>query len=203
MVTATRERTALSDEDLGRLMGLMKGADSVELKLTVAASSQRATVGSLKIDPLDAQIRQVFFLDTPDQTLSSAGVILRTRRVQGKRGDSTVKLRPVVPSELPAALRKTPGFGVEVDAMPGGFVCSASLKNVVDNQVVRDATSGSLPIRKLFSKEQRAFFQMNAPDGITLDDLTPLGPFFVLKVKWVPDGSARSMTAEMWLYPDG
>ena len=203
MVTATRERAAISDEDLSRMMVLMKGADSVELKLTVESSAQRATVDGLKIDPLDAQIRQVFFLDTPDQRLNNAGVILRTRRVQGKRGDSTVKLRPVVPSELPGALRRTPGFGVEVDAMPGGFVCSASLKNVVDNQAARDATAGMLPIRKLFSKDQRAFFQMHAPDGIALDDLTPLGPFFVLKVKWMPDGSARPMTAEMWLYPDG
>jgi hypothetical protein len=114
-----------------------------------------------------------------------------------------VKLRPVVPSELPSALRKTPGFGVEVDAMPGGFVCSASLKNVIDNQAARDVAAGNLPIRKLFSKDQRTFFQSHAPDGIALDDLTPLGPFFVLKVKWVPEGSRRSMTGEMWLYPDG
>src|SRR5688572_21218806 len=193
----------MSDDDLSRMMTLMKGADSVELKLTIPAPDHRATVDGLKIDPLDAQIRQVFFLDTPDQRLSSSGVILRARRVQGKRGDSTVKLRPVVPSELPGALRRTPGFGVEVDAMPGGFVCSASLKNPVDNEVARDASTGNLPIRKLFSKDQRAFFQMHAPDGIALDDLTALGPFFVLKVKWMPDGSTRPMTAEMWLYPDG
>jgi len=203
MVTSIRERAAISDEDLTRMLALMKSADSVELKLTVAASAQRATVDGLKIDPLDAQIRQVFFLDTPDQRLNAAGVILRTRRVRGKRGDSTVKLRPVVPSELPGALRKTPGFGVEVDAMPGGYVCSASLKNVIDNQAARDATAGKLPIRKLFSRDQRAFYQMHAPAGVALDDLRLLGPFFVLKVKWVPDGSARPMTAEMWLYPDG
>ena len=86
------------------MMTLMKGADSVELKLTIPAPDHRATIGGLKIDALDAQIRQVFFLDTPDQRLSSSGVILRARRVQGKRGDSTVKLRPVVPSELPGAL---------------------------------------------------------------------------------------------------
>ena len=203
MATATKERAAMSDEDLSRMMALMKGADSVELKLTVPATDHRAIIGGLKIDALDAQIRQVFFLDTPDQRLSSGGLILRARRVQGKRGDSTVKLRPVVPSELPGALRRTPGFGVEVDAMPGGFVCSASLKNVIDNQAARDAAAGDLPIRKLFSKDQRAFFKAHAPEDIALDELTPMGPFFVLKVKWIPDGSMRSMTGEMWLYPDG
>ena len=37
MATATKERAAMSDEDLSRMMALMKGADSVELKLTVPA----------------------------------------------------------------------------------------------------------------------------------------------------------------------
>ena len=204
MVTATREqRVAMSDEDLSRMMALMKGADSVELKLTVPATDHRAIIGGLRFDALDAQIRQVFFLDTPDQRLSSGGLILQGTPRPGQAGRLNVKLRPVVPSELPGALRRTPGFGVEVDAMPGGFVCSASLKNVIDNQDARDAAAGNLPIRKLFSKDQRAFFKEHAPSGIGLDELRPMGPFFVLKVKWIPDGSLRSMTGEMWLYPDG
>ena len=46
-------------------------------------------------------------------------------------------------------------------------------------------------------------FGAHAPDGIELDDLAVLGPIFVLKLKWKPDGFARKMVAEMWLYPDG
>ena len=49
------------------------------------------------MDPLGAQIRQVFFFDTPDLALENAGVVVRARRVQGKGDDSVVKLRPVVP----------------------------------------------------------------------------------------------------------
>ena len=52
----------------------------------------------------------------------------RARRVQKKGDDSVVKLRPVVPDDLPTGLRNSPNLVVEVDAMPGGFVCSASLK---------------------------------------------------------------------------
>jgi hypothetical protein len=52
-------------------------------------------------------------------------------------------------------------------------------------------------------QEQRALFRNHAPDGIGLDDLSALGPIFVLKLKWQPRDFARKMVAEMWLYPDG
>ena len=76
---------------------LARGSDSVELKLTVPETDQRPTVAALEVDPLEAQIRQVFFFDTPDLTLSRHGVVVRLRRVQKKGDDSVVKLRPVVP----------------------------------------------------------------------------------------------------------
>jgi hypothetical protein len=202
LATATKTRTTISDEDLNELLGLIKGADTVELKLTVPAADRRAAVVALGLDPLDAQIRQVIFFDTPDLTLNDAGVVARARRVQGKVGDTVVKLRPVVPDELPAGLRKSPNFGVEVDAMPGGFVCSASLKSTVDNAEVRQVATGDRPARKLFTKEQRAFLADHAPEGIALDDLSILGPIFVLKLKFLPVDFARKMVGELWLYPN-
>ena len=48
---------------------------------------------------------------------------------------------------------------------------------------------GQRPIRKLFSKEQRAFYADHAPEGLELDDLSILGPIFVLKLKFTPKGS--------------
>ena len=47
------------------------------------------------------------------------------------------------------------------------------MKGVVDPAHVRAAAGGKRSIRKLFSKEQRAFFGMHAPDGVELDDLIP------------------------------
>ena len=113
-----------------------------------------------------------------------------------------MKLRPVVPSELPAGVRESPNLVVEVDAMPGGFVCSASLKRAMGPEPVRDTVLGERKLRKLFSKEQRAFYAEHAPEGIELDDLTILGPIFVLKLKFSPGEIDRRMVAEMWLYPD-
>jgi hypothetical protein len=193
--------STISDEQLAELLGLIEGADSVELKLTVPTSDHQTAIGALHIDPLDAQIRQVFFFDTPDLSLSKAGVVVRARRVQGKGDDSVVKLRPVVPDQLSKKLRKTEGFGVEVDAMPGGYVCSASMKSAAQADVRETLLEGK-PLHNVFSKEQQAFYAECAPDGIRLDDLSVLGPIFVLKLKFTPEELQRRLVAEMWLYPD-
>jgi hypothetical protein len=192
----------LSDSELVEMLSLMKGADSVELKLTIPESSQRSTLEALGMDPLGAQVRLVHFYDTPDLTLESQGVVVRARRVAQKGDDSVIKLRPVVVSELPDELRESPACVVEVDAMPGGHVCSASVKGTPRTSV-RDVAQGAAPLRKLFSKEQRAFFAEHAPEGVGFEDLSLLGPIFVLKVKATPPDFARKMVVELWLYPDG
>ncbi|HZA86947.1 MAG TPA: hypothetical protein VE466_08715, partial [Acidimicrobiales bacterium] len=109
-MSAAKKLIDLSDEDLGQLMGLVRGSDSVELKLTVPDEHHRSTVAALGMDPLEAQIRQVFFFDTPDLALNQQGIVVRARRVQGRGDDSVVKLRPVVPDELPDRLRRSPGM---------------------------------------------------------------------------------------------
>ncbi len=195
--------TSLTGDQLQEVLGLLKGADSAELKLTVSESQQNGAVMRLGADPLDATVRQVYFFDSLGLTLNDAGVVVRARRIQGARADSVVKLRPVIPNELTPELRRDPAFGVEVDAMPGGFVCSASLKGSSTNDAVREAAAGRRPIRKLFSKRQRRFFDAHAPEGLTLDDLTVLGPINVLKLKYRPEGLARKLAAELWMYPDG
>ncbi|MEX0755569.1 MAG: adenylate cyclase [Actinomycetota bacterium] len=193
----------MSDEEFRDLLRLAGGADSVELKLTIPHEDQRATIGALRLDPLDAQIRQVFFFDTPDLALNRHGVVARARRVQGRRNDSVVKLRPVDPEGLSDRLRASPNLVVEVDAMPGGHVCSASLKGTLGSSTVADVVGGNANLRKAFSKEQRAFFSENAPDGVDIDSLSILGPIFVLKQNTKPKGYGGKLVAELWLYPDG
>jgi hypothetical protein len=203
MSSAPAAPPGFSNEEIVRLLELLKGADSVELKLTVPEPHQGSTVTALELDPLEAQIRQVFFFDTPELALDAQGVVVRARRIQGKGGDSIVKLRPVVPSELPEELRLSGAFRIEVDVLPGGFVCSGALKGSPDSADVRSAASGTLPLPKLFSKEQRQLFTAHAPQGIALDELTVLGPIFVLKLRLTPPSLGRRLTAEMWIYPDG
>jgi hypothetical protein len=192
----------LSDEQTADLVALARHVDSVELKLTVAESQQRPALQGLGLDPLGAQIRQVYFLDTPDLALNRAGVVVRARRVQAKGDDTVVKLRPVEPETIAPDLRASAAFGIEVDVMPGGFVCSASMKRALVRADVRNAMAGDRPVRKLFSKEQRAFYAAHAPAGVEIDDLTVLGPVFVLKLKLSPRELGRRLVAELWLYPD-
>lgn len=203
------EAPRLSDAQIAEVMELLKGSDSVELKLTVPTTAHRATIRGLPLDPVEAQPRQVFFFDTPELALNDAGIVVRARRIQGGRGDTVVKLRPVVPADLPPEVRKSPSFNVEVDVIPGGFVCSASFKGKSTGLEIREAVAGDAPLRKLFSKDQRAFFAAHAPAGIEIDALVPLGPIFVLKATFELDipstrgGLARRAVAEMWLYPGG
>lgn len=193
----------LSPEQLQSAFALMKQSDGVELKVSIPESDHRLTLKALNIDPLDAQIRQVYFFDTPDLSLNQTGLVLRARRVQGKPSDSVVKLRPVDPAQLSKALRASPSFSVEVDAMPGGYVCSGSMKGVIEPDIVPDAAAGTVPIRKLFSREQREFFSAQVPAGPKLEDLSALGPIFVLKLRFVPKELKRRFVVELWLYPDG
>jgi hypothetical protein len=194
---------ALGDEDLQQLVDQAAGCDSVELKLTVPDSHHRSTILGLGMDPLSSQLRLVTFFDTPDLALNRHGLVVRARRVQGRGDDSVVKLRPVRPDEVPGHLRKTPNMVVELDAMPGGYVISATLKERLGTSDVKRVLAGERSIRKLFSKSQRAFFRTHAPEGVELDALSVLGPIFVLKLAFVPPEFGRKLVTEMWLYPDG
>jgi hypothetical protein len=200
---AKKQTTRLDDRQIAELLALVKQAKTVELKLTVPEGSYRPTALALGLDPLDAQVRQVVFFDTPDLALNKAGVVVRARRSQGGPDDTVIKLRPVVPADLPAALVALPDFGVEVDALPGGFVCSASFKAKLAKNDVRAVTLGERRISKLFSGPQRDFYAAHAPEGIALDDLATLGPLNVLKLKFSPKGFGRKLAVELWLYPDG
>jgi uncharacterized protein DUF5661 len=193
----------LSDQELSGLLETVGNADSVEMKVTVPVSDRSRAAAALGVDPLNGQIRQVFFFDTPDLALNAQGLVVRARRVQGRGDDSVVKLRPVVPAELPEELRASGNFVVEVDSMPGGtYVCSGSMKHAMEPTAVKAALAGDLPVRKLFSKEQKALYAAHAPEGLELDDLSILGPIVVFKLKFAPEGYERKLVSEMWMYPD-
>lgn len=199
----------MSDVDAARILELLRDTDSVELKASVAPQAQRAAVAGLGIDPVESRPRQVFFFDTPDLALDRAGVVVRARRMQGGRADTVVKLRPVEPASLPKDVRRSAGFGVELDALPGGFMCSASLRATATGKEVRDVVDKAAPLRKLLTRDQRDLYAAHAPEGLSLDGLIVLGPTFVLKstmdAPLVDRAGApqRRIVAELWLFPDG
>ncbi len=193
--------TQARGDQIGKTVDLLKDSDTVELKLTVPDNDHRSSIMALDMDVLDAEFRQVVFFDTPNLKLYRCGVIVRARRMQ-RGGDSVIKLRPVQPADIPKQLRQLSSFNVELDAMPGAIVCSASLKAKTNNSDVKCVLQAKQRIRKLFSREQRLLYKQHAPKGLTLDSLTPLGPINVAKLKFVPTGFKRFLVAEVWFYPD-
>jgi hypothetical protein len=189
-------------DSIADILQLLAQSDSVEFKLTVPDTDQRSALEALGVDPLEAEFRQAVFFDTPDLALDKAGVVVRARRVRGA-GDVVVKLRPVVPSDLSKKVRNWPGFGVEVDAMPGKLVCSGTLKSAADNESIKRVVAGTRPLRKLLTPAQKELFAAQAPAGIDLDSLIPLGPVNLAKVKFSPPGFQRRMVAEVWFFPNG
>ena len=108
-MTATAVAPQLTNDQLSELLALIKDSDSVELKLTVPDTNLSEAAVALDMDPLEGQVRQVFFFDTPELALNAGGVVARARRVQGRGDDSVVKLRPVVPGDLPRRCADRPG----------------------------------------------------------------------------------------------
>ena len=190
-------------ERLGALLQVIPDVDAVELKLTVPGADHRRVLGALGIDSLDAEIRQVAFVDTPDLRLSDAGLVVRARRTQRKPGDVTVKLRPMLPADAPEHLRAEDGFKVEVDASPTGFTCSCSLTTEVADRKVMALLSGRASLAEALTDEQRGLVADRLPDGVELADLQVLGPLTLLKAKFAPEGYPHRMVAELWFLPDG
>jgi hypothetical protein len=82
-------------------------------------------------------------------------------------------------------------------------VCSASFKGTCGGDEVLEAASGSTPLKRLFSKEQLAFFVQHAPKGVRMDSLILLGPILLLRAKHLAREFGRNVVVELWIYPDG
>jgi hypothetical protein len=183
-------------------LALGAGSQAVDLRIGVMPD-RRATAIALGVDPASARRRGAYFLDTPELALCRRGVVARVCRARGVDGDSLVGVRPVVPDALPGDLRRSSAFTIEVDALPGGFVCSGVLRNALGPAAVDGVLDGGRPARTLFSKEQRAFFALHAGPGVYLDDLLVLGPIPVVELRARPEDFGRAICAELWTYPDG
>jgi hypothetical protein len=199
MVTTTTPKP-LSRDEIIEMFGQMKNVGSVELKVSVPGH-QRAALAGLGLDLLQGRIREVYFFDTPGLDLFANGVVLRGRRTQGTLDDTVVKLRPAQPADLTPAERDSPNMKIEMDVTRGGYIVSASLKGERRPGTVRAAVTGDRPVPKLFTKEQRTFFERHGPEGVDWSDLVALGPAYVVVLKHAPRDLARKVTIEQWHYP--
>ena len=185
--------------ELPSLLDNVTDVDRIEVKAILAPG--RDEPEALGIDPVDAQVRQVYYLDTPDLHLYRRGVVLRVRR--WRRGaDVVIKLRADAPCSVVDGPNGASDLVVEVDVLPGSYLRSTALKQAVDPVRVRSVVAGVCPPLTLLSPDQRAILEAVAGD-VAPDELTVLGPVTVVKLPAPQLCLGGKTTVEVWHYPDG
>ena len=94
----------------GPLSSQVTGADTIEVKMTVANAQIRDALRKFDLRVDEEEKRYVYFFDTPERDLLEAGIIAWARRIVGDRHNSTVKFRPVDPGCPFQALEKIRGL---------------------------------------------------------------------------------------------
>ena len=203
VLATARDFWQLPDDELDRMLSLSRAADRVELKLTVPKPALDATCAALGVNFAHVSAHRVYYLDTADRTLHRHGIVVRVRSIRRRPDDSVVKLRPVSPADIPPALRRSRQFVVEVDGMPGSYVCSGALKARLGVHDVERAMARRRPLRALFSGAQLWLLAAHLPSQAGIDDLSVLGPVDARRRKLVPDGLDRTLLIEQWTFPGG
>jgi len=176
---------------------------AVEIKVTIRPDQELRALRAFKVDEDTAEVRVIYFYDTPKLTLFDEGVVLRSRLVKGDADDTTVKIRPVVPAKVPPSWSRIAGFKIEADRTGRRVVRSASLTEIRKRSEIDAAADGKRPIRELFSEAQLGLIADVSKCHIDFDLLKPLGPIRVLCWQSAHKGFPHKMTIEEWRLPDG
>jgi len=134
--------------------------------------------------------------------LLNAGIITRARRVVGDAHDSTVKFRPVNPSDVGPKWRRYPDFKIEADASETSLVKSASFSMPVAKGHIKRVAGGKKPIGTIFTSVQERFLESIAGHKIKFENLVVLGPLIAQRWKFVDPGCPWAITAELWTRAD-
>ena len=177
--------------------------DSVEIKVTIRPDQELRAERAMAINEDTAEVRILYFYDTPQLDLFNAGVALRARLVKGDKDDSTVKFRPVEATNIVDEWKQLEGFKLEADCVGDRVICSASLTSPQGRNEIDDVADGKRPIEKLFSKNQERFLAEFYKGPLDFGKLRVLGPIRVLRWKLKQKSFAYQLTLEEWRLPNG
>ena len=135
----------------------MAAMDAVEIKVTIRPDQELRAECAMELNEDTAEVRVIYFYDTPRLALFDAGIMLRARLVKGDDDDSTVKFRPVEAAKISEEWKQLKGFKLEADCVGDRVVCSASLTAIQKRDEIDEVAKGERPIAKLFSKAQERF----------------------------------------------
>jgi len=186
----------------GRLRGA-SGVAGVEIKVTIKPEEELEALRTLELDEETAEVRIVYFYDTPKLDLFTGGVALRSRLVKGDTDDSTVKVRPIDPDRVSEDWRKTPGFKVEADATGPKIIRSGSLTVFQKSSDIEEVATSKRQIYKIFDRDQIRFLAEFYNKAVDFEKLKVLGPIRVLHWKTKHEKFRHALTVEEWRLPDG
>ena len=186
-----------------QLRARVAAMDACEIKVTVRPDQELKAERAMELNEDTAEVRVIYFYDTPKLNLYHAGVALRARLVKGVNDDSTVKFRPVEAGQVSDDWKRLPGFKLEADCVGERVVCSASLTVLQQHDEINDVEKGKRPIDKLFSKDQERFLAEFHKGPIDFKELRVMGPIRVLRWKSKHESFPYELTTEEWRLPNG
>ena len=187
----------------GKVAAAMAGAEAIEIKATIPDRQIRSALKRYGLTESNDEERFIYFFDTPALDLLNAGIIARARRVVGDAHDSTVKFRPVNPTDVGAKWRKFRDFKIEADASETSLVKSASFSMPVAKGQIKRVVGGRKAISAIFTAEQEEFLQSIARRKIDFTKLAVLGPLRAQRWRFEDPGCPWPITAELWKRGDG
>lgn len=188
----------------GPFSGLDPAIKELEFKVTVLRGEERKLQRELKRTRTRPVRRRVYFYDTPGLDLAAQKLYLRGRETEGDDDDqSTVKLRPLPDTGVPAPWQATKGIELSADVVGSRQVPSVKLDRDVELGRVAQVASDDLELSKLFNKEQEAIIEAALPRKTKLDDLQVLGPIYARKWELPADIlPPYGLCVEEWSLPD-
>lgn len=193
------DRGAATRGQVGRQVA---GVDAIEVKATVADGQIDFALERYGLTVDNDEQRFIYFFDTPEQELLASGVIVRARRTVGGQHDSTVKFRPVSPSEVSKEWAKLVGFKLEADASEKSVVRSASLTVPIEKGLIKRVVGGKKSIGGLFGKDQQRFLETIGKRTVDFDTLYVFGPLIAHRWQFTDPACPWKITAELWKRQD-
>lgn len=181
----------------------MAGVDRVEIKVLIRPDQELKAARALQVNEGTAEVRVIYFYDTPNLALFEAGVVLRARLLKGDDDDSTVKFRPVDAGAIAAKWQQLPGFKLEADCSGDDVVCAASLTARQVRDEIDAVADRKRSIVKLFSKEQERFLNEFYDGRVDFGELQIFGPIRALRWQLRHRDFAHTLCVEEWRLPDG
>jgi adenylate cyclase class IV len=202
-MTRTQAKRSATSQTRQPRWHALADVDAVEIKVTIRPDQELRAERAMELNEDTAEVRIIYYYDTPQLDLFDAGVALRARLVKGDDDDSTVKFRPVEPAKISEEWKQLKGFKLEADCVGDRIVRSASLTVLQKRDEIDEVAKGTWPIEKLFSKDQERFLGEFYRGQLDFAKLRVLGPIRVLRWKLAQKGFPRELTLEEWRLPDG